>query len=80
MTRSVPGYIADFDSSAAMLRATARFLHGRGFPTLGLSPAPVLRLYAASVNLLPERLREFVYSISGAKEGLFAREIGRAHV
>jgi hypothetical protein len=74
-----PRYIADFDSSTGMLRATARFLHGKGFPMLGLSPAPVLKLYAAAVNLLPERPREFVYSISGAKEGISARDLDRVN-
>ena len=28
-------YVAGFDSSGAMLRALARFLHGRDFPALG---------------------------------------------
>ena len=31
----VPPGLATFDSATAMLRATAAFLHGRDFPTLG---------------------------------------------
>lgn len=66
---SAPSYIANFDSSAAMMRATARFLHGKDFPALGLSPAPLLQLYAEAVSLLPRKVREFIYSVNGAREG-----------
>jgi hypothetical protein len=33
-----PDFIANFDSGAAMLRATARFLQGQQFPLLGMMP------------------------------------------
>lgn len=65
-----PSYIANFDSSSAMLRATARFLHGKDFPALGLTPAFLLKPYASMVGALPEKARELIYSLSGAREGL----------
>lgn len=70
-----PGYVANFDSAAAMLRALGHYLHGKDFPTLGLKPEPLMELYAKGVNLLPEQAREMVYSLSGAYEGASADEL-----
>ncbi|MGD9615137.1 MAG: hypothetical protein AB7H90_21900 [Alphaproteobacteria bacterium] len=62
MTGSLP-YIADFDSASAMLRALARFLHGRDFPALGMS-WPVQGIERAT-NLLPRLWRQHLYRFSG---------------
>lgn len=62
MTGSLP-YIADFDSASAMLRALARFLHGRDFPSLGMS-WPVRGIERTS-NLLPRPWRRRLYRFSG---------------
>lgn len=70
-----PRFIAKFDSSAAMLQAIAHFLHGRDFPALGQRPTFAYKLLARSLNLLPERPREFVYSTFGALEGVVAHKL-----
>ncbi|MBW3536566.1 MAG: hypothetical protein KY395_02180 [Actinobacteria bacterium] len=63
-----PKFIANFDSSTAMVRATARFLHGRDFPALGLSP--LLKVPAAWGNVLPKPLRRSLYLFSGWNESI----------
>lgn len=63
-----PEFIANFDSATAMLRATARFLHGSDFPALGLSP--LLKVPAARANLLPKPIRRFLYYFSGWNESI----------
>jgi hypothetical protein len=61
-----PPYLANFDSASAMLRATARFLRGRDFPTLGVrSP---LELIAPALRRLPNPVLEQLYIWSGASE------------
>lgn len=69
MQPGTPSYIADFDSTSAMLRATSNYLCGRDFPTLGKPPAFVMHAFAESVNLLPRSAREQVYALGGAMEG-----------
>lgn len=69
-----PGFVANFDSAAAMLRALARFLHGKDFPGLGMSP--LLRSLAPLVNRVPERARERVYAWSGFAEAVPAGRLG----
>ncbi len=64
----VPPGLATFDSSTAMLRATAAFLHGRDFPTLG--EPRYLHPLAVAANWLPARWRTLAFSIGGALEGL----------
>jgi hypothetical protein len=47
------GYVADFDSASAMLRALGRYLHRKDFPVLGTKPAgmvPALKPLAAAIN------------------------------
>jgi hypothetical protein len=65
-----PGYVANFDSAAAMLRALARFLHGKDFPALG-----VLRPLTPLAPLV-DRLPPAAYRWSGAIEGIGARRLG----
>jgi hypothetical protein len=81
MSPRAPGYIANFDSSAAMLRALANFLHGKDFPMLGVLPqpvAPAMKLVGAAVNRLPQFLSEQVYIWSGAAEGIASKRIHEA--
>lgn len=70
---SAPSYIANFDSASAMLRATARFLHGQDFPALGLGAA--MKPLARVVNFLPETLRETIYALGGGNEAIRPRRI-----
>lgn len=68
-----PSYVANFDSSTAMLRATAAHLRGEGFPALGALPRyllPVAHPLATAVNVLPQRLRESIYTWSGWSEAV----------
>jgi hypothetical protein len=67
-TVSPPDFIANFDSATAMARATAKFLHGKDFPALGLSP--MLKPFAAKANLLPKPIRRQLYIFSGWNESL----------
>ena len=68
-------YIASFDSSAAMLRALARFLHGKDFPGLGITPS-FLEPVGLGINKLPRRAREFIYIWSGRSEGIPPQKLG----
>jgi hypothetical protein len=63
MSSSSPRGIARFDSAAAMTQAIASFLHGRDVASL--SGSPILDRAMPSVNRLPRRAREWVYSIGG---------------
>lgn len=63
-----PAYIADFDSASGMLRALARFLHGKDFPAVG-TPRPLWPIMA-SVNALPKGAREAIYVWSGWWEAI----------
>lgn len=64
--------VAKFDSATAMLRALARFTHGRDFPMLGGRPwaEPLATGLLGLVNRLPEGLREQLYSYSGWSEAI----------
>lgn len=63
-----PYFVADFDSASGMVRALARFLHGKAFPALG-HPRMVSPLVARA-NLLPWPLRRGVYEWGGAAESV----------
>lgn len=62
---TAPSYIANFDSSAGMLRALGRFLKGKDFPRLGPVAPKVMEPIVQAVNRLPQSLREEVYIWSG---------------
>lgn len=72
---SAPGYVADFDSASAMLRATSNMLAGQEFAALGQSRA--MMPLAEMVNLLPKSARESIYAVGGAFEGLSPRHLDR---
>lgn len=63
-----PQILAQFDSAATMVRATARFLHGKSFPALGLG-RHVEPLARASARL-PWRWRERVSILGGWAEAV----------
>src|SRR3546814_18914294 len=67
--------IAGFDSASAFLRATAKYLHGEDFPALGLNPATAK--VAPLANLLPQRLREIVYTYGGLTEASAPADPGK---
>src|SRR3546814_8024113 len=67
--------IAGFDSASAFLRATAKYLHGEDFPALGLNPATAK--VAPLANLLPQRLREIVYTYGGLTEAAAPDDLGK---
>ena len=58
---TIPAYIANFDSATAMVRASARYLHGGSFPQLGAmlqAAMPLMKPTARLLNALPEKARE----------------------
>lgn len=74
MGRSPPSGIAKFDSASVMLRALARFLHGEDFPAVG---QPRLMQYPGSLaNWLPRSVRERLFAVLGASEGVSPEKIG----
>jgi hypothetical protein len=70
-----PPYVAAFDSATAMAMALGRFLHGRDFP--GLGQPRYLRPVVAAADLVPRRLRTWLFSVAGAREGVRPEEIER---
>lgn len=73
-----PGYLADFDSTTAMLRALASYLRGEDFPLLGAMPrwtAPFMKMVGTLVNKLPRSLQEEVYIWSGWYEAVAQRKL-----
>lgn len=73
MRTSPPPYIANFDSTAAMLRATARYLRGKDFPALGL---PFMQPAISLANRLPQRSREKLFAVGAASESIPGRFTG----
>jgi hypothetical protein len=73
MTENSPPGIARFDSAAAMVQAIGFFLNGREFDSP--SQSPLLDRMMPLVNWLPQKPREWVYSIGGMTEA-----VGRKHV
>ncbi len=71
--------VAGFDSASAMLRATARFLAGEGFPLVGTLPPrlePLMEPVGLLVNRLPNWAREQVYIWSGRQEAIAPERLG----
>lgn len=68
--------VASFDSASAMVRATARFLHGRDFPALGMPAMRLVEPLMVAANLLPASARELLYARSSGREGLDPDRLG----
>jgi hypothetical protein len=72
------GYIANFDSQAAMLRALGNYLRAEDFPMTGAVSSSIERIMkplVAAVNALPNRVREEVYTWSGRSEAVPPRKL-----
>lgn len=65
--------IANFDSAAAMLKATANFLKGKDFPAVG--QPQFLENIVPAVNWLPRKAREKIYAVGGMNEAISARRM-----
>lgn len=72
--RSPPPYIANFDSSTTLLRATARYLRGEDFPRVGSIPKALKPLQSAA-NYLPRRSRQTLYTWGGANEAISPKKL-----
>lgn len=73
-------YLADFDSAAAMVRSTSRYLNAEPTAGLGMMPRLVSQLvepFARGINVLPRKLREQIYTWSGWNEAIRARNLAR---
>jgi hypothetical protein len=66
MRRPPPRQLANFDSAAAFVRATSRFLRGKDFPAVGL--ASPLQYVVPAANALPRPARELLYALGGIGE------------
>jgi hypothetical protein len=72
------GYIANFDSTASMFRATSHYLKSKGHPNLGVMPrafAGLAEKVASNVNKLPPRIREAVFTWGGGAETVPVRNL-----
>jgi hypothetical protein len=71
-----PAFIANFDSAAAMVRATGRVLRGKDFPSVGL--ARMLKPLPPAANKLPKPVREQVFALGGFTEAVWPRRLKHA--
>jgi hypothetical protein len=70
--------IANFDSSASMLRATSAYLKRESHANIGVLPeavAPLAALVGRGINKLPIPLREPVYIYGGGMEAISPRKL-----
>jgi hypothetical protein len=70
-----PGYLADFDSAAGMLRAASNVLARDDFPAVGQPRA--MKAVARVPNLLPKSAREQVFALGGAFEAIGPTKLGQ---
>jgi hypothetical protein len=66
-------YVADFDSTAGLVRALSRYLRGKDSPALGMMPRTMQTAVKPIVGLgnrLPESLKESIYAVSGWVEAV----------
>lgn len=73
-------YVAGFDSSSAMLRATANHLRGKDFPNLGLMPGvmePALNRVFGLANRLPSRTKVGLYTASTVSEAVSPKTLSK---
>ncbi len=78
-----PGYIANFDSMAAMVRGTANCLKGKDLPLTGAMPrwtGPGMLVAGSLINRIPRPARKMVYIWSGWGEAISPRRIHKAKV
>ena len=70
-------YVASFDSSTAFLRALGRFLDGKDFPSLGALPGTSPTFAGDFVSALPNRLKKWIYAVSGGMEATRPSQLSR---
>jgi hypothetical protein len=71
-------YMANFDSTASMLRAVSSFLEGSAHSNMGVLSerlAPLLARLGLLVNRLPQSWRESIYTFGGATETVSPRRL-----
>lgn len=81
--KPAPSFIANFDSSSAMLRSTANYLKAKSFPGLGILPPsalPAMKGVGRGVNKLPMRMRQKLYVWSGWGEAASPTRLSRVKV
>jgi hypothetical protein len=74
-----PRFIADFDSTSAMVHMLGRYLRWQEAPGMG-GVAPSSQMLAALVNALPRAAREALYTVSGWAEAIPAHRLGDVRV
>jgi hypothetical protein len=72
-----PWFVADFDSSTALLRALAASLNGRRFERLGRGRLPGILAEASAA--LPERLVTAAFARAGAAEAIPAAKFAEVN-
>lgn len=68
-----PFFLTNFDSASGLARAAGAALRGEDFPALGQSR--LLEPLARAVSHLPASLREKLFALSGATEGIAPRRL-----
>jgi hypothetical protein len=79
MQRVPPGFIANFDSATAMLRANAMYLRGKEFSGLGFMPRSA-RPLGPVINRLPKSVKEQIYIWSGYSEAIPGEDMDKVDV
>jgi hypothetical protein len=74
-----PGFIANFDSATAMLRANAFYLREQEFTGVGFMPRSAKPL-GAIINRLPKSVKESIYIWSGFSEAIPGEDMSRVDV
>ncbi len=75
MNVSKPYYVNDFDSSAAMVKALAAYLHGRDFPLVGVLPRWSATLWKPMLMLVNRAPRAVKRRLYGRNVGIEAQKL-----
>ncbi len=73
--RIPPPYLAGFDSGSGFVRATSAYLRGEDFPGMGTQP-PQLEPIATLITKLPRQVKEVIYTLGSAGEGIPPERLG----
>lgn len=75
----IPRALANFDSTTAFVRALGRYLHGEGFPRIGMLPRPLATVMPVA-NWLPQRSKQWLYTKSGSSEAVLPETLADVDV